>query len=164
MEYLFSKCTFHEDGTATIPSWAVERWQRQMLTPYEELSEKEQDSDRKEADKFLALLPVTSKLHKGAKGKLPGGLGEKLSPKDVDPKQLAKGIRVEKEHGGDKALHEEIALDHLAENPRYYDYLEEMEKGMEKKARALRAGVIRLAYREERLRDHLLKALFSSQG
>lgn len=56
MHYLFSKGTFNEDGTWTMPAWAVERWKRQAETPYVELSEEEQDSDRKEADKFLAIL------------------------------------------------------------------------------------------------------------
>ena len=56
MRYLFSKGTFNEDGTWTMPAWAVERWQRQMITSYEALSETEQESDRHEADKFLALL------------------------------------------------------------------------------------------------------------
>jgi len=56
MEYLFSKGTFNEDGTWTMPAWAVERWMRQMNTPYAELSEEEQESDRKEADKFIAAI------------------------------------------------------------------------------------------------------------
>ncbi len=56
MEYLFDKGTFNKDGTWTMPVWAVDRWKRQMNTPYSELSENEQNSDRKEADKFLALL------------------------------------------------------------------------------------------------------------
>lgn len=34
----------------------VARWERQMETPYSELSEEEQDSDRKEADRVLAVL------------------------------------------------------------------------------------------------------------
>lgn len=59
MKYLFSKGTFNEDGTWTIPSWAVERWDRQMKTPYAQLSESEQESDRTEADKFLGVLTGT---------------------------------------------------------------------------------------------------------
>jgi len=42
--------------------------------------------------------------------------------------QLAKGISVEIEHTKDKALAREIALDHLAELPDYYDRLNKMEK------------------------------------
>lgn len=56
MEYLFSKGTFNEDGTWTMPVWAVDRWKRQMKMPYSELSESEQDSDRSEADKFMKVL------------------------------------------------------------------------------------------------------------
>ena len=56
MRYLFSKGIHHYDGTWTMPAWAVERWQRQMNTPYAELSDTEQDSDRNEADKFLKII------------------------------------------------------------------------------------------------------------
>jgi hypothetical protein len=56
MRYLFSKGQFNEDGTWTMPAWAVERWKRQMNTPYDALSEVEQDSDREEAKRFMALL------------------------------------------------------------------------------------------------------------
>jgi Protein of unknown function (DUF5661) len=38
--------------------------------------------------------------------------------------QLAKGIKIEKEHTGNIALAREIALDHLTELPDYYDMLE----------------------------------------
>jgi len=40
----------------TIPPWAVSRWLRQATTPYSELLPEEQDSDRKEADRFIAVL------------------------------------------------------------------------------------------------------------
>lgn len=45
MRYLFSKCTCvpGADGARLIPRWAVERWQRQMATPYDGLPEKERD-------------------------------------------------------------------------------------------------------------------------
>lgn len=56
MHYLFSKGTFNEDGTWTMPVWAVERWQRQMKTPYSELSNDEKEQDRKEADRMIKIL------------------------------------------------------------------------------------------------------------
>ncbi len=67
MKYLFSKGEFGwADGPVEanrraervwmMPQWAVERWQRQMNTPYAELSEEEKESDREEADKMLAIM------------------------------------------------------------------------------------------------------------
>lgn len=56
MRYLFKKCEENEGGAVTIPKWAVKRWSRQMETKYSQLSEDEQNSDRIEADKFLALI------------------------------------------------------------------------------------------------------------
>lgn len=63
MRWLFSKGEFKNitrDGEPTtiwiMPSWAVERWQRQMNTPYADLPEPEKVSDRAEADQILAIL------------------------------------------------------------------------------------------------------------
>jgi hypothetical protein len=56
MLYLFRFGIYNKDGTFTIAADKVERWWRQMKTPYGELSEKEKESDRKEADKFLEVL------------------------------------------------------------------------------------------------------------
>ena len=61
MKYLIGRCRESgvNDGVFSglvIPEWAVERWTRQMNTPYAELSEAEKDSDRAEADKFLAII------------------------------------------------------------------------------------------------------------
>ena len=53
--------TKNEDGSVTIPQELVERWERQTATPYAELSGPEQDSDRKEADKFINLLGIEPK-------------------------------------------------------------------------------------------------------
>lgn len=58
-----------------------------------------------------------------AEDKIPGGEGDKLKPSDVDPEELAKGIKVELEHTTDKEIAKEIALDHLAEDPKYYSKL-----------------------------------------
>lgn len=59
MRYLFAKGVFNSDGTWTMPKWAVDRWQRQADTSFESLSESEQDSDRKEADKFIKVFEAT---------------------------------------------------------------------------------------------------------
>ena len=56
IKYMFGKCPGKADGTILIPEWAVTRWQRQACTPYSKLSEKEQESDRTEADKFIAII------------------------------------------------------------------------------------------------------------
>lgn len=54
-----------------------------------------------------------------------------LSEKDVDPKELKAGIEMEMgEHGGTVEIAKKIALDHLAENPRYYSRLAWMESGV----------------------------------
>ena len=42
--------------------------------------------------------------------------------------QLAKGIKVELEHTSDSAIAKEIALDHIAERPDYYDMLIKAEQ------------------------------------
>jgi hypothetical protein len=66
MRYLFSKCDTHTPRNAvgmlldvpvtTIPRWAVERWERQMNTPYADLPEEEKESDRAQADKILDIV------------------------------------------------------------------------------------------------------------
>jgi hypothetical protein len=56
MQYMFTKGTFNPDGTWTMPAWAVERWGRQMRTPYSDLSEREKESDREQVQKHLSLI------------------------------------------------------------------------------------------------------------
>ncbi len=53
--YLFSKSEWTKDGYL-IPKELCERWQRQIDTPYEKLSEQEKESDRKEVRKYLPLI------------------------------------------------------------------------------------------------------------
>jgi len=60
---------------------------------------------------------------------IPGGLADEYFPDDFDPEQLALGIDVELEHTGDIMLAREIAMDHLVEDPFYYDKLLAMEQG-----------------------------------
>jgi hypothetical protein len=54
---------------------------------------------------------------------IPGGRAAGMSPGDFDPAQLAIGTRVEMEHTRDIWLAREIAMDHLAEDPAYYQKL-----------------------------------------
>jgi hypothetical protein len=56
MKYLFTKGEFNDDGSFTIDFESVLRWLRQSEMPYRDLSESEQESDRKEADKFLKVF------------------------------------------------------------------------------------------------------------
>lgn len=60
--------------------------------------------------------------------RLPGGRGDKLDPESVDQRELKRGIKHEMEHTDDPEVAKEIALDHLAEDPRYYTHLEQMER------------------------------------
>jgi hypothetical protein len=66
-------------------------------------------------------------------------LESKLSVSDIDHKypniphsfineQLIKGIKVEMEHTDNPEVARKIALDHLLENPFYYEYLDKMEE------------------------------------
>jgi len=67
---------------------------------------------------------------------LKGGLADAVPFSIFDSRQLQKGIKVEMEHTDNPAIAREIASDHLAENPHYYDYLEEMENKMKKESLA----------------------------
>lgn len=55
--------------------------------------------------------------------KLPGGKGDRTRVADVDPRELKRGCKVEREHTSSPKLACEIALDHLTEDPRYYTKL-----------------------------------------
>lgn len=57
-------------------------------------------------------------------GGLPGGRAEGLGPEDFDPVELRRGMRHELEHTPDRRIAQEIAMDHLAEDPMYYRKLE----------------------------------------
>lgn len=59
-------------------------------------------------------------------GQLVGGKGDQKLITDFSPDQIAKGISVEMEHTNDPRIALEITLDHLAENDRYYDVLEQV--------------------------------------
>jgi hypothetical protein len=54
--YLFSRCIRNTDGSMTMSREDVEHWQRQIETPYSQLSETEKESDRKESRSYLSLV------------------------------------------------------------------------------------------------------------
>jgi len=56
MKYLFEKCFHNNAGECVIPLWAEERWRHQVDTAYADLTEEEKESDRKEADRVVAIL------------------------------------------------------------------------------------------------------------
>ena len=60
---------------------------------------------------------------------IPGGLAQGKSPNDFDQEALIRGIRVEMEHATNSAVAREIAMDHLTEDPEYYEKLARMESG-----------------------------------
>lgn len=59
--------------------------------------------------------------------KIPGGLADKKEPSDFPKDALLKGIDIELEHTNDIQIATEIAMDHLLEDPMYYDKLKKIE-------------------------------------
>jgi hypothetical protein len=59
--------------------------------------------------------------------RIPGGLSSGMQPEDFDPIELERGTQVELEHTNDPAIAQEIAMDHLVEDPDYYSRLEQSE-------------------------------------
>ena len=56
MRHMFGLSRPLGNGAMVIPANLVKRWTRQMDTPYAELPENEKPSDRKEADRMLAIV------------------------------------------------------------------------------------------------------------
>ena len=57
---------------------------------------------------------------------------EGKKPSEVDPKELAAGIKIEREHSDNPKVQKEIAMDHLTEHPKYYTGLKKMEAELTK--------------------------------
>jgi len=54
--YLHAQCLKMEDGGLVIPKELVRRWERLISTPYAELTEQEQQSDRDQVHRYLPLI------------------------------------------------------------------------------------------------------------
>lgn len=61
------------------------------------------------------------------KDELHGGRADKKKPSDFDAAQLKAGTKEEMEHTDDQHKAEEIAMDHLSEDPDYYKKLKKVE-------------------------------------
>jgi len=58
--YMFSKGQVGQDGVFHLPKEFVDRWFRQIATPYSKLSEEEKESDRRETRNYLPLLRTSA--------------------------------------------------------------------------------------------------------
>lgn len=54
--YVHAQCHRAEDGSLIIPAELAERWKRQIATAYEDLSEREKDSDRDQVQRYLRII------------------------------------------------------------------------------------------------------------
>jgi len=62
MRHLFGKGAKNQDGSLTLPREVVERWLRQMNTPYQELTAEDRVSDQNEAHKILDLVAKNASI------------------------------------------------------------------------------------------------------
>lgn len=53
--YMHSKC-IPQDGALLIPADLVQRWERQLNTPYAALTDKEKESDREQVRAYMPLI------------------------------------------------------------------------------------------------------------
>lgn len=83
------------------------------------------------ADKLVEKY--LGKIFEWVEQKHPVGKHTEVPKDQFDPEQLKMGIEVEKEHSDDENIALEITKDHLAECPKYYTYLLQMEEKFCKK-------------------------------
>ena len=54
--YMHGKAAKQPDGSLLIPPELVAQWEKQLATPYSELSEKKKESDREQVRKYLPVI------------------------------------------------------------------------------------------------------------
>ncbi len=54
--YVHTHCQRREDGSLIIPPELVARWERQIETPFFDLSEDERESDRQQVREYLPVV------------------------------------------------------------------------------------------------------------
>ena len=55
-KYVHDKCEHRSDGALVILPDLVAQWDRQIATPYCDLTEKEKESDREQVRKYLSTI------------------------------------------------------------------------------------------------------------
>jgi len=55
-KHMHSKGKRQADGSLILPAASVQRWERQIDTPYAALTESEKESDRDQVRKYLPLI------------------------------------------------------------------------------------------------------------
>lgn len=71
---------------------------------------------------------ISEMLLRETSDQIPGGLAKGKIPSDYDQKSLNQGVKVELEHTTDREIAQEIAMDHLEEDPDYYEKLSNIDK------------------------------------
>ena len=54
--WMHDQCVRDDDGSLTIPAGLVSRWERQIDTPYADLTEREKESDREQVRRYWPLI------------------------------------------------------------------------------------------------------------
>lgn len=54
--YMHDQCERLADGRLIIPAELVRRWEKQIETPYDRLSDDERESDREQVERVLPIL------------------------------------------------------------------------------------------------------------
>lgn len=82
-----------------------------------------------ESESTGALNALRNNFYKKAVEKLKGGMADNMSDSRYPVKELARGVKHETEHTGNKGVAKEIAKDHLEENKHYYSMLSKTKIG-----------------------------------
>lgn len=59
--YMHEKAIRQKDGSLLIPHDLVDKWERQISTPFDKLSDDEKDSDREQVAKYLPVIKAALK-------------------------------------------------------------------------------------------------------
>lgn len=59
--FVHDTATRQPDGSLLLPAELVEKWERQISTPFHRLSEAERDSDREQVKRYLPLVKAALK-------------------------------------------------------------------------------------------------------